>query len=75
MERLANFDLSQFTKDDLMYLFEEYPTLFDMSEAELIKLANSLYEEARLLSARAGTRQNEAHAVAQYVQAKYRNTK
>lgn len=75
MERLSNFNLSQFTKDDIMYLFEEYPTLFEMSENELIKLANSLYEEARVLDARAGTRANEADAVVKYVQAKYRNTK
>ena len=75
MERLSNFNLSQFTKDDLMYLFEEYPTLFEMSETELVKLANSLYEEARVLDARAGTRANEADAVVKYVQAKYRNTK
>lgn len=46
MERLKDFDLPWYVKDDLIDLLEKYPNLFEMSEVELKQLFNDKYSDA-----------------------------
>lgn len=75
MKRLAEYDLTPWTKDELIDLLEEYPTLFEMSEAELNKLARDRYNTAQGYVDRANRLENEADAIVKYSLEKYRKPK
>lgn len=71
MERLKDFDLPWYIKDDLIDLLEEYPNLFEMTKEELSKLANEKYSAANGLISRASGLENDAGAIEKYRDAKY----
>lgn len=71
MERLKDFDLSWYVKDDLIDLLEKHPNLFEMSEAELKQLFSDKYFDAQYHSERACVIENEADAIRKYCNAKY----
>ena len=73
MERLKNFDLSWYVKDDLIDLLEKHPNLFEMSEAELKQLFSDKYFDAQYYSERACVIENEADAIRKYCNAKYKS--
>ncbi len=72
MERLADFNLTPWTKEELIDLLEEYPTLFEMSEADLNQLARDRYNNAQGYVDRANRLENEADAIVKYSLEKYR---
>ena len=71
MERLKNFDLPWYIKDDLIDLLEKYPNLFEMSLDELEQLFKDKYLDAQLHSKRACAIKNEADAIRKYCNVKY----
>lgn len=71
MERLKDYDLPWYIKDDLIDLLEEYPDLFEMPEGALKELACSLWSEADGFSSKAARLENEAGAIEKYCKAKY----
>lgn len=71
MERLKDFDLPWYIKDDLIDLLEEYPDLFEMSASALKELACSLWAEADGYNSKAARLENEASAIDKYCNVKY----
>ena len=71
MDRLKDFDLSWYIKDDLVCLLEKHPNLFEMSLEELKQLFNDKYLDAQYHSERACIIENEADAIRKYCNAKY----
>lgn len=71
MERLKDFDLPWYVKDDLIDLLEKHPNLFEMSESELKQLFGDKYFDAQYHSERACVIENEADAIRKYCNAKY----
>lgn len=67
MERLKDFNLSRWTKEDLIDLLEDYPTLFEMTDGELNKLSRDKYQEAQGLIDQANRLESDADAIAKYV--------
>jgi hypothetical protein len=47
VERLEEFNLSRWTKEDLIDLLDEHPNLFEMTDGELNKLSQDKYQEAQ----------------------------
>lgn len=71
MERLKDFDLPWYVKDDLIDLLEKHPNLFEMSEVELKQLFNDKYSDAQYHSEKASAIENEADAIRKYCNVKY----
>lgn len=71
MERLKEFNLSRYVKEDLVDLLEKHPNLFEMSEAELKQLFSDKYVDAQYHSERACVTENEADAIRKYCNVKY----
>ena len=71
MERLKDFNLQWYVKEDLVDLLEKHPSLFEMSEAELKQLFNDKYFDAQYHSERACVIENEADAIRKYCNVKY----
>lgn len=71
MERLKDFDLPWYVKDDLVCLLEKHPNLFEMSEKELKQLFSDKYLDAQYHSERSCTIENEADAIRKYCNVKY----
>lgn len=67
MERLKGFNLSAWTKEELIDLLEDFPTLFEMLDGELNKLVQDKYREAQGLIDRANKLESDADAIAKYV--------
>lgn len=67
MERLKDFNLSRWTKEDLIDLLEDYPTLFEMTDGELNKLSRDKYQEAQGLIDQANRLESDADAIAKYI--------
>lgn len=72
MDRLKDFDLPWYIKDDLVCLLEKHPNLFEMSLEELKQLFNDKYLDAQYHSERACIIENEADAIRKYCNAKYK---
>lgn len=73
MERLKDFDLSWYIKEDLIDLLEDYPDLFELPADGLKGLFNSKYFEAQYHTERANRLENDASAIEKYYKAKYEN--
>jgi hypothetical protein len=73
MERFAEYNLTPWTKDELVDLLDEYPNLLTMSEGELQKLARERYNTAQGYIDRANRLENEADAIIKYCMEKYIN--
>ena len=71
MERLKDFDLPWYIKEDLIDLLEKHPDLFEMSADELEKLGCEKYGEAQYHSERAARFEIEGDAIKRYHMAKY----
>ncbi len=71
MERLKDYDLPWYIKDDLIDLLEEYPDLFEMPESQLKEIAHELYSSAEGFNSKAARLENEAGAIEKYCKAKY----
>lgn len=71
MERLKDFELPWYVKDDLIDLLEKHPNLFEMSEEELKQLFSDKYFDAQYHSERACAVENEADAIRKYCNVKY----
>ena len=71
MERLAKFNLSKWTKEDLIDLLEDYPNLFEMSHDELQKIVQDKYATARGYIDRANRLESDADAIAKYCAVKF----
>jgi hypothetical protein len=67
MERLKELNLSAWTKEDLIDLLEDYPTLFEMTDGELNKLSRERYQEAQGLIDQANRLESDADAIVKYV--------
>lgn len=67
MERLKELNLSRWTKEDLIDLLEDYPTLFEMTDGELMTLAQSKNCEAQGLIDQANRLESDADAIAKYI--------
>lgn len=71
MERLKDFNLHKWTKEDLIDLLEDYPKLFEMSAEELQKLIRDKYSDAQYHIECATRLENDASAIERYYKAKY----
>lgn len=71
MERLKDFDLHWYIKDDLIDLLEDYPNLFEMSAEDLKALVYSKYSDAQYHTERANRLENDASAIEKYLKAKF----
>lgn len=71
MERLKDFDLPWYVKDDLVDLLEKHPNLFEMTKEELKQLFSDKYFDAQYHSERACVIENEADAIRKYCNVKY----
>lgn len=71
MERLKDFNLPWYVKDDLVDLLEKHHNLFEMSLDELKQLFEDKYLDAQYHSERARVIENEADAIRKYCNAKY----
>lgn len=71
MERLKDFDLSWYTKLDLIDLLEEYPNLFEMSAEELRKIVYDKYRTAEGYFDRGNRLESDAAAIEKYCNVKY----
>ncbi len=71
MERLKNYDLHKWTKEDLIDLLEEHPSLFEMTAEELKKLAQDKYWTAQGYFDRGNRLESDAAAIEKYCNAKY----
>lgn len=67
MERLEEFNLSRWVKEDLIDLLDEHPMLFEMTDGELNKLSRDKYQEAQGLIDQANRLKADADAIAKYV--------
>jgi hypothetical protein len=73
MERLKDFDLHWYTKEDLIDLLEDHPYLFEMSAEDLQALIYSKYSDAQYHTERANRLENDASAIEKYYKVKYEN--
>ena len=73
--RLTRYDLSPWTKEQLVDLLDDYPNLLEMPEVELNKLATDLFREAQGYIERGTSLENDSNAIIAYSLAKYRNVK
>lgn len=71
MERLKNYDLHKWTKEDLIDMLEEHPSLFEMTAEELKKLAQDKYCTAQGYFDRGNRLESDAAAIEKYCNAKY----
>lgn len=71
MERLKDFDLSWYTKLDLIDLLEEYPNLFEMPAEELRKIVCDKYQTASGYFDRGNRLESDAAAIEKYCNVKY----
>ena len=71
MERLKDFDLHWYVKEDLIDLLEDYPDLLEMSAEELNALIYSKYSDAQYHAERANRLENDASAIEKYYKAKF----
>ena len=71
MERLKDFDLPWYVKDDLIDLLEVHPNLFEMSKEELSELIDDKYRTSTALISKACAFENMANAIEKYCNAKY----
>ena len=71
MERLKDYDLSWYTKLDLIDLLEEYPNLFEMSAEELRKIVRDKYWIAEGYFDRGNRLESDAAAIEKYCNVKY----
>lgn len=71
MERLKNYDLHKWTKEDLIDMLEEHPSLFEMTAEELKKLAQDKYWVAQGYFDRGNRLESDAAAIEKYCNAKY----
>lgn len=67
MERLKDFNLSAWTKEELTDILEDYPTLFEMTNGELNKLSRDMYQEAQGLIEQANRLESKADAIVKYI--------
>lgn len=67
MERLEEFNLSRWVKEDLIDLLDEHPTLFEMTDGELNKLSREKYQEAQGLIDQANRLEADADVIAKYI--------
>ena len=67
MERLADFNLSGYTKEDLLDLLDEHPTLFEMTDGELTAIARDKCSEAQGLINQANGLEGDADAIYKYI--------
>lgn len=73
MERLEELNLSRWTKEDLIDLLEDYPTLFEMADGELTTLARDKNCEAQGLIDQANRLESDADAIYKYIIARRKN--
>lgn len=73
MERLTDFNLPAWAKEELIDMLEDYPRLFEMSEVELQRLARDLYQKAQGYIDTANRLENEADVIIKYCLEKYIN--
>lgn len=73
MERFAEYDLTPWTKDELVDLLDEYPNLLTMSEGDLQKLARERYNTAQGYIDKANRLENEADAIIKFCMEKHVN--
>ena len=71
MERLKDYDLPWYIKDDLIDLLEQFPNLFEMSAEHLKGVLKEKNFAAQYHNERACVLENEALAVEKYYKAKY----
>ena len=71
MERLIDYDLPKYIKDDLLELLEEYTNLFEMPADALNELVNNLWAEANNYTRKAARLKNRANAINKYCKVKY----
>ena len=71
MERLKDFDLPWYIKDDLIDLLEEHPDLLTMTKEQLTKLAQDKYVTARGYYDRCNRLESDASAIEKYCKVKY----
>ena len=71
MERLKDYDLHKWTKEDLIDLLEEYPNLFEMTAEELKKIVQDKYWTAQGYFDRGNRLESDAAAIEKYCKAKY----
>lgn len=71
MERLKDFDLHWYIKEDLIDLLEDYPDLFEMSTEDLKTLIYSKYSDAQYHIEQAARLENDASAIEKYYKAKF----
>lgn len=71
MERLSAYNLTPWTKEELIDLLDEYPTLLTMSESDLQKLARDMHNTALGYIDRANRLECKADAVIKYCMEKH----
>ena len=71
MERLKDFDLPWYIKEDLIDLLEDYPDLFELSADDIKGLFNEKYFDAQYHTEKANRLEIEAGALEKYYKAKY----
>ena len=74
MERLKDFDLPWYIKDDLICLLEKYPNLLTMTEPQLKAVSRDLWFDAQYHTEKACLRENEAGVIDKFCKAKYGGT-
>ncbi len=74
MERLEEYNLSKWTKEDLIDLLEEHPDLLRMSREDLTKLAQDKYRDASGHYDRCMRLESDASAIEKLRDAKFGGT-
>lgn len=72
MDRLKDYTLSEYVKEDLIDLLETHPTLFEMSEDELTQLIRDKYWTAQGFFDQGNRLESDADSIEKYRDAKYR---
>ena len=75
MERLAQYNLRKYTKEDIIDLLEEHPDLLTMSKEDLTKLAQDKYADASGHYDRCMRLESDASAIEQFRDAKFGGAK
>lgn len=71
MEELECLNLHKWTKEDLVDLLDQHPTLFEMTANELKELARDKYWTAQGYIDRANRLESDASAIEKYCAAKF----
>jgi hypothetical protein len=71
VERLENFELSRWIKEDLISLLDDYPTLFEMTENELHEIIKEKNFIVRQHPEKANIFGSEVIALQKYYDVKY----